>query len=114
MRYLNFILFIFFSTVLVAQIDSPKASPFAKLEQDIPTIQWHIKGQKLTYEKLVRYFLYRIYLFELDSSTSLHTMVDFNENVLEEVRQLQKLENCQRDINNSGISYLFQKNIIKT
>jgi len=57
------------------------------------------------------YFLLRIYLFELDSSTSLHTIVAFNENVLEEVRQLQKLENCQRDTINLGISYLF-KNIL--
>ena len=30
------------------------------LEQDIPTIQGHIKDGKLTYEKLVRFFLYRI------------------------------------------------------
>lgn len=35
MRYLNFILFIFFSTVLVAQIEAPKASPFSKVEQDV-------------------------------------------------------------------------------
>jgi tetratricopeptide (TPR) repeat protein len=33
LKYLNFILFTFFSTVLVAQIDAPKASPFTKLEQ---------------------------------------------------------------------------------
>ncbi len=35
MRYLNFILFTFFSTVLVAQIEYPKVSPFSILEQDI-------------------------------------------------------------------------------
>jgi tetratricopeptide (TPR) repeat protein len=35
LKYLNFILFTFFSTVLVAQIEAPKASPFTKLEQDV-------------------------------------------------------------------------------
>lgn len=35
MKYLIFIFFTFLSTVLVAQIEAPKASPFAKLEQDV-------------------------------------------------------------------------------
>ncbi len=61
------------------------------LEQDIPTIQGHIKEGKLTYEKLVRFFLYRIYRFELDSSTTLHTIIALNENVVEEARELDKL-----------------------
>lgn len=61
------------------------------LEQDIPTIQQHIKDGKFTYEKLVRFFLYRIYLFELNSKTSLHTIIALNENVVEEARELDKL-----------------------
>jgi len=61
------------------------------LEQDIPTIQGHIKDGKLTYEKLVRFFLYRIYRFELDSSTTLHTIIALNENVVEEARKLDNL-----------------------
>jgi len=61
------------------------------LEQDIPTIQRHIKDGKLTYEKLVRFFLYRIYRFELDSSTTLHTIIALNENVVEEARELDNL-----------------------
>lgn len=61
------------------------------LEQDIPTIQGHIKDGKLTYEKLVRFFLYRIYRFELDSSTTLHTIIALNENVVEEARELDNL-----------------------
>ena len=35
MKCLIFIFFTFLSTVLVAQIEAPKASPFAKLEQDV-------------------------------------------------------------------------------
>ena len=61
------------------------------LEQDIPTLQGHIKDGKLTYEKLVRFFLYRIYHFELDSSTTLHTIIALNENVVEEARELDNL-----------------------
>lgn len=61
------------------------------LEQDIPTIQGHIKEGKLTYENLVRFFLYRIYRFELDSSTTLHTIIALNVNVVEEARELDNL-----------------------
>jgi amidase len=61
------------------------------LEQNIPTIQKHIKEGKFTYEILVRFFLYRIYHFELDNKTSLHTIIAFNENVVEEARELDKL-----------------------
>ncbi|WP_297704828.1 amidase family protein [uncultured Eudoraea sp.] len=61
------------------------------LEKDIPTIQGHIKEGRLTYENLVRFFLYRIYRFELDSSTTLHTIIALNENVIIEARELDNL-----------------------
>jgi len=35
LKVLNLILFTFFSTVIVAQIEAPKASPFSKVEQDV-------------------------------------------------------------------------------
>ena len=35
MKVLNLILFTFFSTVIAAQIEAPKASPFSKVEQDV-------------------------------------------------------------------------------
>lgn len=66
------------------------------LEQDIPSIQRHITDGKLTYEKLVRFFLYRIYEFELDSNTSLHTIIALNEDVVEEARELDKLVSGDR------------------
>ncbi|WP_366939203.1 amidase family protein [uncultured Eudoraea sp.] len=62
------------------------------LEQDIPTLQSYVGEGRLTYEKLVRFFLYRIYHFELDSSTSLHTILALNENVVQEARELDKLK----------------------
>ena len=36
------------------------------LEQDIPTLQAHIKSGKLTYEKLTQWYLYRMVTFEND------------------------------------------------
>ncbi|NNL02699.1 MAG: amidase [Eudoraea sp.] len=66
------------------------------LEQDIPTIQGHIKDGKFNYEKLVRFFLYRIYRFELESKTTLHTIIALNENVVDEARELDKLTSDDR------------------
>ncbi len=58
------------------------------LEQDIPTIQAHIKTGKLSYERLVLFYLYRIYKYELDNTTTLNTVIALNENVLEEAKEL--------------------------
>ncbi len=61
------------------------------LEQDIPTIQSHIVGGKLTYEKLVLFYLYRIYRYELDTVTTLNTIIALNDNVVTEARKLDSL-----------------------
>ncbi|MCE2611515.1 amidase [Flavobacteriaceae bacterium D16] len=57
------------------------------LEQDIPTIQLHVASGKLSYEKLVLFYLYRIYKYELDNATTLNTVIALNESVLEEARE---------------------------
>lgn len=56
------------------------------LEQDIPTIQAHISAGRLTYEKLVLFYLQRIYRYELDNGTTLNTVIALNPDVLEEAR----------------------------
>ncbi len=58
------------------------------LEQSIPAIQGHIKSGEFTYEELTLFYLKRIYAYELDSATSLHTIIALNSNVLEEAREL--------------------------
>ncbi len=60
------------------------------LEQDIPTLQSHISKGDLTYEKLVLFYLYRIYHYELNNSTTLNTIIALNENVLAEAREKDK------------------------
>lgn len=61
------------------------------LEQDIPTIQSHIVAGKLGYEKLVLFYLHRIYDYELDNATTLNTVIAMNENVVSEARKLDSL-----------------------
>ncbi len=61
------------------------------LEQDIPTIQSHIVSGMLTYEKLVLFYLYRIYHYELNNKTHLNTVIALNPSVVDEARKLDKL-----------------------
>lgn len=58
------------------------------LEQNILSIQEHIKEGALTYEALVLFYLYRIYHYELNNKTTLNTVIALNKSVLEEARQL--------------------------
>jgi len=57
------------------------------LEQTIPVVQQHIRDGAFGYEDLCRFFLYRIYKYELDNSTTLNTVIALNERVLQEARQ---------------------------
>ncbi|MCX2720145.1 amidase family protein [Lentiprolixibacter aurantiacus] len=57
------------------------------LEQDIPTIQLHVASGELSYEKLVLFYLYRIYKYELDNATTLNTVIALNADVVEEARE---------------------------
>ena len=62
------------------------------LEQDIPTIQAHIQADKLSYEKLVLFYLYRIYKYELDNTTTLNTIIALNKDVVKAARELDRLK----------------------
>ncbi|SDE50433.1 amidase [Pricia antarctica] len=57
------------------------------LEQDIPTLQSHIASGKLSYERLVLFYLFRMYRYELDNETTLNTILALNENVVTEARK---------------------------
>ncbi len=63
------------------------------LEQDIPTIRSHIQENRLTYENLVLFYLYRIYKYELDNATTLNTVIALNEDVVAAARKLDELKN---------------------
>lgn len=67
-----------------AEYDSLK--PFI-LEQDMPTLQLHIASGKLSYEKLVLFYLFRIYKYELDNGATLNTVIALNSKVVDEARE---------------------------
>lgn len=84
------------------------------LEQDVPTIQSHITEGKLSYEKLVLFYLHRIYRYELDNATTLNTVVALNGNVVAEARRLDSLSiNSQSEKHHPiyGMPILLKDNI---
>ena len=54
------------------------------LEQSIPVVQEHIRNGAFSYEDLTRFFLYRIYKYELDNSTTLNTIIALNPKLIEQ------------------------------
>ena len=57
------------------------------IEQDIPTLQRHIASGKLSYEGLVKFYLYRIRLLESNPQTTLHAVLALNPNIINEAKQ---------------------------
>ena len=60
------------------------------LEQDIPTIQGHIKAGKFTYEELTIFYLDRIVRFESDPEKALNAVISLNSNAVAQARKLDK------------------------
>lgn len=54
------------------------------LDQDIPTIQSHIKSGKLTYELLTKFYLHRIRSFDRENEWSLNSVIALNPNIIAE------------------------------
>ncbi|MBT8188086.1 MAG: amidase [Croceitalea sp.] len=79
------------------------------LEQDIPTIQRHIKNRKFSYEDLVLFFLHRIYKYELPNQKTLNTVLALNPKVLEEARKLDATAEGHHSI--YGMPILLKDNI---
>ena len=75
----------------VSETDYEALAPMI-LEQDILSIRNHIQEDRLTYENLVLFYLYRIYKYELDNTTTLNTVIAFNEDVVAEARKLDELK----------------------
>ncbi len=80
------------------------------LEQNIPSLQKSIKDNKLTYEKLTLFYLYRIRKFESDSTKSLNTIISLNPNVLKEAREKDKNKDVS-EYSTYGMPILLKDNI---
>jgi len=90
--------------------DHDRLKPFI-LEQDIPSIQNHIKQGNLTYETLTLFYLFRIYYFEIQQGTYLNSIISLNPKVLDQARE--KDSNKNQDLDNPvyGMPILLKDNI---
>ena len=90
--------------------DHDRLKPFI-LEQDIPSIQNHIKQGNLTYETLTLFYLFRIYYFEIQQRTYLNSIISLNPKVLDQARE--KDSNKNQDLDNPvyGMPILLKDNI---
>lgn len=57
------------------------------IEQDIPTLQQHIKDGNLSYESLTKFYLYRIRKFDRENELSLNSVIALNPNIISEAKQ---------------------------
>ncbi|MEZ5041563.1 MAG: amidase family protein [Saprospiraceae bacterium] len=69
--------------------DYQRLKPFI-LEQDIPTLQAHIRAGDLSYETLTQWYLYRIVKYENDRNTALHAIIAINPEAVKEARMRDK------------------------
>lgn len=80
------------------------------LDQDIPTLQSHVKSGKLTYEKLTQWYLYRIVKFENDSASYLNNLLAINPNAVAEAKKCDA-NNSNDDHPLYGMPVLLKDNI---
>jgi len=79
------------------------------LDNDISTIQRYISEDKFSYEDLVKFFIYRIYIHESDKSLYLNAIISLNPNVITEARELDN--SSEKDNLLYGIPILIKDNI---
>lgn len=61
------------------------------LEKNIFDLRSSLEKGELTYENLTLFYLYRIYEYELDNSTTLNTIISLNKDVVNQARELDEL-----------------------
>lgn len=82
------------------------------LDQDIPTLQKHISDGTLSYEVLVKFYLFRIKTFDRENDLSLNSVISLNPNVIEEaVQKDRELLNRKMKHPIFGIPVLLKDNI---
>lgn len=60
------------------------------LEKNMFALRKNLEEQRFTYEELTLFYLYRIYKYELDNTTTLNTVIALNKDVVDEARSLDK------------------------
>ncbi len=75
--------------------DYKRLEPFI-YEQDIEEIQSAVKAGQLTYEELTKWYIYRIVQLENDSARTLHTIVAFNSDAVEQAKEKDRNRNADQ------------------
>ena len=79
------------------------------INQDITSIQSHISKGKFNYEDLVKFYLYRIYKFEMDKDLYLNSIISLNPEIINEAKELDRNNNPDNLL--YGIPILVKDNI---
>ena len=81
------------------------------LDKDILSIQSSIDDKKLNYEKLTKWYLYRILKFESNKETFLNAILSINENAVEEARKCDSKRSKNKSHPIFGMPILLKDNI---
>ena len=81
------------------------------IEQDIPTLQKYIAEGKLNYEKLTKFYLYRIRKFDRENELSLNSIISLNPNVIEEAKKADKVRFIEAPHPIFGMPMLLKDNV---
>ena len=79
------------------------------INQDIKSIQSHISKGKFNYEDLVKFYIYRIYKFEMDKDLYLNSIISLNPKIINEAKELDRNNNADNLL--YGIPILVKDNI---
>lgn len=82
------------------------------LQQDIPTIQTYVSTGKLSYETLVKFYLFRIRKFDRENALSLNAVIALNPHIISEAKQKDlEIKNGQKKHSIFGMPILLKDNI---
>jgi len=82
------------------------------IEKSIPELQQAVKDGIFTYEELALFYCYRIYKYEQNNSTQLNGIIAINPKVIEQARELDKIDKKNIDIYSVyGMPILLKDNI---
>ena len=81
------------------------------IEKDIPTIQKYVQEGKLTYEKIVLFYLYRIRKYESNNKLYLNSIISLNPYVIEQAREKDKNKPENTKYTLYGLPVLLKDNI---
>ena len=79
------------------EADYNRLKPFI-LEQDIPTLQKHVFDNKLTYEDITKFYLYRIRQFDRENPLSLNSVIAINKDVINEAKDRDEKRKLYKDV----------------